>query len=101
MYEYLSEFERWKNLNKNYNEKYLKVKVVYRFRKQDYVEQCKRGVNEEDSEKTKLCMKPIIDIEKYNFDIQKRITSVLAFYCRKFMTCVRKRRLKSKKFKIK
>jgi hypothetical protein len=33
MYEYLSEFERWKNLNKNYNEKYLKIKVIISIRK--------------------------------------------------------------------
>ena len=28
MYEYLSEFERWKNFNKTYNEKFSKIKVL-------------------------------------------------------------------------
>ncbi len=100
MYEYLSEFERWKNLNKNYNEKYLKIKVIISIRKQDYVEECKRGVSKDDTEKLNLCKKPIIDIEKFNFDIQKRITSVVNLLLRKFMTCVHKRSQKLKKFRI-
>lgn len=65
MYEYISSFERWKNFDKNYSEKY---QVINKF-----FEDCKIKC-ENNIECLNNCKKPIIDIERFNLNMIKKLS---------------------------
>lgn len=65
MYEFISGFERWKNFDKNYNEKYHMIK--------SYTEDCKKQCLDDENCKD-LCRKPIVDIERFNLNMIKKLT---------------------------
>ena len=72
MYEYLSEIERWKSFDDIYKDKYSKIKKFSENCEND----CKKSkISEEEINSCKgLCKKPIIDIERNNMELNKRIT---------------------------
>lgn len=72
MYEYIAELERWKKFNKVYQEKYQKIK--------DFVRTCEE--ERKNSEDTwMLCKKPLVDIEKFNLNLAKRLTLEIYDLC--------------------
>lgn len=71
MYEYLSDLERWKNINNNYKIKYNEIL--------DFVSKCEN--ENKNNENIHLCKKPIYDVEKFNADIAKRLTFEIYELC--------------------
>lgn len=72
MYEYLAELERWKKLDNDYNEKYQKI-INF---SENCIYKCKtvKSFTSEIDACISLCKKPIVDIERHNLEINKRIT---------------------------
>jgi len=81
MYEYLADLERWKKYDNEYKEKYFKVI--------SFTNNCesncktKETYQEEINSCINLCKKPIIDIERHNTEINKRLTSDIYELCTK------------------
>jgi hypothetical protein len=65
MYEYISSFERWKNFDKNYLEKYQTINK--------FIEDCKFKCGN-NFECQNNCKKPIIDIERFNLNMIKKLS---------------------------
>ena len=72
MYEYICDYERWKKFDKEYNEKY---QVLLNF-SQKCLETCK-----EDQECLNRCKRPLIDIEKFNLKMIKKLSSDVYEIC--------------------
>jgi hypothetical protein len=65
MYEYIASFERWKNVDKNYGEKYSRIK--------NFVEGCNLKCSD-NFECQSACKKPIVDIERFNIGMIKKLS---------------------------
>lgn len=65
MYEYIADFERWKKTNQNYREKYQEM--------EKFVKKCEEKCDKNE-ECLNLCRKPIVDIERFNIFMMKRLT---------------------------
>ncbi len=81
MYEYLADLERWKIFDIEYSEKYNKV-ILF---SEDCKNNCKDNNKpiEEIQSCINLCKKPIIDIERHNSDINKRLITDIYELCNK------------------
>ena len=81
MYEYLADLERWKKIDTDYTEKYAKVLSF----DNDCQSNCKatKISEEEINSCVNLCKKPIIDIERHNTEINKRLTTDIYELCSK------------------
>jgi len=81
MYEYLADLERWKKYDNDYTEKYSKVILFTN----DCQSNCKtkKTSQEEIISCFNLCKKPIVDIERHNTEINKRLTSDIYELCTK------------------
>jgi len=81
MYEYIADLERWKKIDNSYKDKYNRV-ISF---SQTCQESCKntKKYQEEIQSCINLCKKPIIDIERYNTEINKRLTSDIYELCNK------------------
>jgi hypothetical protein len=79
MYEYISDLERWKKFDQNYNKKYSSITNFVRSCELN----CKKNkkIEEDLNSCLNLCKKPIIDIERFNYDINKRTFSDVYELC--------------------
>ncbi len=69
MYEYIASFERWKKINPEYIEKYKKIS--------SFVTKCQSecyNSNNNISDCIDACKKPLVDIERYNVSMIKRLS---------------------------
>ena len=65
MYEYIADFERWKKTDLNYKEKYQEV--------ENFVKKCENKCGKIE-ECINSCRKPIVDIERFNIYMIKRLS---------------------------
>jgi hypothetical protein len=72
MYEYICDYERWKKFDKEYNEKYQRLLAF----SQKCIETCK-----ENQECINRCNRPIIDIERFNLKMIKKLSSDVYEIC--------------------
>lgn len=81
MYEYLADLERWKKIDNDYTDKYSKVISFTN----DCQSNCKatKTSQEEMNSCINLCKKPIVDIERHNTEINKRLTTDIYELCSK------------------
>lgn len=81
MYEYLADLERWKKFDNEYTDKYLKINIFTN----ECQNNCKatKSSQEEIVSCVNLCKKPIIDIERHNTEINKRLTTDIYELCTK------------------
>lgn len=80
MYEYIVELERWKKTNLNYIDKYSKIL--------NFVKDCENNCHikkyEDELEKMNClnkCKMPIVDIERFNLNMSKRLTMDIYDVC--------------------
>ncbi len=66
MYEYISDFERWKRFSQDYLDKYKKIEI--------FVKNCQSNCIKTDEECFNNCKKPIVDIERFNVHMIKRLS---------------------------
>ena len=77
MYEYVAQFERWKKTNLEYK---LKFSEISEF-SQNCVKKCNSELNNKNSSENlnleeciNACKRPVIDIERFNLSMIKRLT---------------------------